>query len=75
MSWSAQTVEVTLPNGTSVEVEKDAPFAQTLKDVARQAGLTRFRVYDHESDEEITPKSAPSTITDPLRLEADDVAG
>ena len=35
---------ISLPNGTDKEVANSDPFAQTIRDVARNAGLSKFSV-------------------------------
>lgn len=49
------------------EVAEGAPFGETVKQVAREAGISHFRIYEHDGDE-IMPGSAPETIVQDLDM-------
>ena len=53
-------VKVMTPSGVR-EVAEGAPFTETIKDVARDVGLTHYRVF--LGDQEIEdPEAAPAVI-------------
>jgi len=54
-------------NGSESPLTVGANFAQTIKDVARDAGLGKFRVF--LNGEEVRPSSAPDTIQEGMGLE------
>lgn len=62
-------------NGSDREITPGANFKETVKTVAREAGLGKFRIL--LNGEEIRPSEAPDTITEGMHLEARpyDVAG
>ncbi|MBU0777885.1 hypothetical protein KKF82_06470 [Patescibacteria group bacterium] len=62
-------------NGSRVDVEVGANFAATIKDIAKNAGLGKFRVL--LNGDEILPSDAPEFIgeNDRVELRKYDVAG
>jgi len=53
---------VILPDGTEKKVESDAPFARTIRDIARAARLSKFTVFVDE--DEIDSSEAPDDFED-----------
>ncbi len=62
-------------NGSDLPLTPGASFAATVKEVARDSGLGKFRVYVNGA--EMKPADAPDTIEEGMSLEmrAYDVAG
>ena len=62
-------------NGSELEVEPGSNFGQTVKGVAMDAGLGKFRVYLNGM--EVKPSEAPATVSegDNVELRQYDVAG
>jgi hypothetical protein len=62
-------------NGSDVALEAGKPFGPSIKAVARDAGLGKFRVYMNGS--ELKPAAAPDAIEEGMNLELRpyDVAG
>lgn len=62
-------------NGSDRELQPGANFISTCKQVAREAGLGKFRIL--LNGEEVRPSEAPDVITEGMHLEARpyDVAG
>ncbi len=62
-------------NGSDVALNAGTPFGASIKQVARDAGLGKFRVYMNGS--ELKPADAPDTISEGMNLELRpyDVAG
>ena len=62
-------------NGSFVAVEVGKPFAAAVTDVAKSAGLGKFRVF--MNGDEVKPSQAPDTISEGMRLDLRpyDVAG
>jgi len=42
---TSASCRITLPDGTSKRVQANDPFAETVRDTARSAGLSKFTVY------------------------------
>jgi hypothetical protein len=62
-------------NGSRLDVNPGAPFVQTVRDAAINAGLTKFRTF--LNGEEFSPATAPETFIegDVVELRRYDVAG
>lgn len=62
-------------NGSDRELQPGANFKETVKSVARDAGLGKFRIL--LNGEELRPSAAPDVISEGMHLEARpyDVAG
>ena len=53
---------VLLPNGTEVKVKDSAPFAETIRKIAREHGLSKFNVKIDGS--QIDASAAPNDFKD-----------
>jgi hypothetical protein len=60
--WKAEeeteVCSIVLPNGTSKRVQPSDPFAETVRRVAKEAGLSKFTVYI--DGEKLTASEAPN---------------
>ena len=57
--------------GNTYEIDAGAPFAETVKDYAREAGFSKFRVFVNEAGvtTEIDSDNAPETIKEGVTIE------
>lgn len=62
-------------NGSNLPLNPGTPFAAAIKEVARNAGLGKFRVF--MNGEEVVPSSAPDVVAPGMKVELRpyDVAG
>ena len=56
-----------LVNGSYQRIESGAPFLQSVKTVAAQAGMGKFRVWLNGT--EVRPTSAPENFTSEMNVE------
>jgi len=59
---TSQKVTVRLPSGSTVEVNDTDPFAETVRKIARGAGLSKFNV--KIDGDEIESSEAPNDFSD-----------
>lgn len=59
---ASEKAVVQLPDGTTHEVKNSDSFAQTLRDIAREAGLSKFSVVVDGT--EIDSSEAPTDFSD-----------
>ena len=62
-------------NGSNIPINPGTPFAAAIKEVAKSAGLGKFRVFMNGT--EVVPSSAPDVVAPGMRVELRpyDVAG
>lgn len=58
--WTVGTKTKVIVVGVEKEVNTSAPFAETITNLAKEAGITKFAVY--ADGQEVTPSNAPASF-------------